>query len=90
MSGRPRNELDLRPHGTPAAYRRHYRRGEKPCEACRQAESRRHADNPQRAAYEAVRNERYRAAREAGLSPREAMTARDSPAYLQRVLAGVS
>jgi len=32
---------DPQPHGTPAAYRRHYRHGEKPCEACRQAENRR-------------------------------------------------
>lgn len=27
----------LKPHGTPAAYRRHLRHGEKPCEACRLA-----------------------------------------------------
>ena len=26
---------DVQPHGTGAAWRRHYRRGEKPCEACR-------------------------------------------------------
>ena len=31
---------DTRPHGTTAAYRRHYRHGGKPCEACRQAEAR--------------------------------------------------
>jgi hypothetical protein len=43
----------LKPHGTIAAYRRHYRLGEKPCEPCRQAESRRHADRSpeQRHAY---------------------------------------
>ena len=28
----------LRPHGTAAAYRRHYRRGERPCEVCADAE----------------------------------------------------
>lgn len=27
----------LQPHGTLAAYRRHYRRGEKPCTACKSA-----------------------------------------------------
>jgi hypothetical protein len=31
------------PCGTPAAYRRHFRRGEKPCESCQQAEARRKA-----------------------------------------------
>jgi hypothetical protein len=30
-----------RPHGTPAAARRHYRRGERLCEDCKQAERRR-------------------------------------------------
>lgn len=35
---------DRKPHGTTAAYRRHFRLGEKPCEPCRQAEARRHAD----------------------------------------------
>lgn len=29
-----------RPCGTEAAYRRHYRRGEKPCAACREANRR--------------------------------------------------
>ena len=33
-------DIDFRPHGTTAAYKRHYRRGEQPCEACRQAQSR--------------------------------------------------
>lgn len=28
---------ELKPHGTPAAYQRHLKRGEKPCDACRQA-----------------------------------------------------
>jgi hypothetical protein len=31
----------LKPCGTPAAYRRHYRRGELPCPACRGADARR-------------------------------------------------
>lgn len=30
-------EAKLRPCGTMAAFRRHYRRGEKPCQACRDA-----------------------------------------------------
>ena len=34
---------DLKPCGTPAAYRRHYRRGEVPCRVCVAAERRRHA-----------------------------------------------
>lgn len=34
----------LRPHGTPAAYRRHQRHGETPCEACRQARNRYQAE----------------------------------------------
>jgi hypothetical protein len=40
MTGYRRNELDLKPCGTLAAYTRHKRRGEKPCEACRQAAAR--------------------------------------------------
>lgn len=32
------------PYGTLAACRRHYRRGEKPCEACSQAQRRRWAE----------------------------------------------
>jgi hypothetical protein len=39
---------DVKPHGTPAAARRHYRRGEKPlrryCETCAQAQERDTAD----------------------------------------------
>jgi hypothetical protein len=30
----PREPGQLRPHGTPAAYRRHHRNGEKPCDVC--------------------------------------------------------
>lgn len=35
---------DVKPCGTSAAYKRHYRHGEKPCEACRQANIRDTAD----------------------------------------------
>ena len=41
VSGTRWQRADVMPHGTPAAYRRHYRYGEKPCESCRQAEARR-------------------------------------------------
>jgi hypothetical protein len=55
------SELDTAPHGTLAAARRHYRRGEKTCGLCRQAEARRWRDvtAPARAA-------RRRQAREGG------------------------
>ena len=33
--------VTLEEHGTPAAYRRHYKRGEKPCDACRDAHNER-------------------------------------------------
>ena len=36
--------IDVKPCGTVAAYRRHYRRGEKKDQACKQAEARRKAD----------------------------------------------
>ena len=39
----PRQRFDIRPHGTEARARRHWRKGEKPCEACRVAENRAHA-----------------------------------------------
>jgi hypothetical protein len=32
------------PHGTPAAYKRHLRRGEQPCQACRDANAARHRE----------------------------------------------
>jgi hypothetical protein len=35
---------DVKPCGTLSAYRRHYRHGEKPCLACRQARSRQWQD----------------------------------------------
>jgi hypothetical protein len=34
----------VKPCGTPAAYRRHKRHGERPCESCAQAERRRNQD----------------------------------------------
>ena len=49
MSGVPGMPLpgwapELKPCGTPAAYRRHLRRGETLCRSCRQAEQRRQQD----------------------------------------------
>lgn len=44
MPGAPWQPHLLKPHGTAAACRRHYRRGEPPCEPCRQAEARRALD----------------------------------------------
>ena len=40
MPRKPAADSELAPHGTPAAARRHYRRGEKPCEPCRGAANR--------------------------------------------------
>jgi hypothetical protein len=37
VTGRRWSDLDLKPHGTTAAYRRHYRRGTFPCDACKRA-----------------------------------------------------
>jgi hypothetical protein len=34
---RPGERYDIRPHGTEARARRHYRTGERPCEPCRLA-----------------------------------------------------
>jgi hypothetical protein len=44
----PRPDWQLRPHGTAAAARRHYRRGTPVCDPCRQYESRRVRDVPRR------------------------------------------
>jgi hypothetical protein len=63
----------LRPHGTLAAYRRHYRRGTPVCEACRQAKAR----SSQTPKDNAARRERYAQARAAGMSWRDADRARD-------------
>lgn len=48
MTGRRWSEPTLKPHGTIAAHRRHYRRGELPCESCRQAACRNAADYRER------------------------------------------
>lgn len=45
-----------RPHGTTAAYKRHYRIGEKPCESCSQANALARAE--QRASTAAVHADR--------------------------------
>lgn len=89
MTG-PRPDWQLRPHGTPAAYRRHYRRGERPCEACRRAEALRHADRGDRTGEYAAKRERYAAAREAGLGAAEASFASRVPGRLEQILAGAS
>ena len=39
---RPGQRYDIRPHGTEARARRHYRAREKPCEPCRLAANRAH------------------------------------------------
>lgn len=57
-----RGRRPARPCGTTAAYKRHIRRGEKPCEECRQAEKRRHADWPGRDAYNEARRQQRQVA----------------------------
>jgi hypothetical protein len=39
--GGPPAPRELRPHGTPAAFRRHERSGEDPCDPCKAAEAER-------------------------------------------------
>ena len=52
----PRERFDIRPHGTEARARRHWRKGEKPCAACRAADNHAHAWRAaQRAASEEAR-----------------------------------
>jgi hypothetical protein len=63
-------DWQLSPHGTLAAARRHYRDGEKPCRACKQAEQRDWAERGE--TYNARARERYAQARAAGMSAREA------------------
>lgn len=53
IKGRP-GPMWLAPHGTPAAYKRHQRAGERPCDACYRAEQ--------------IRAEPYNAARRAASS----------------------
>jgi hypothetical protein len=46
---------NLKPHGTLAAYRRHERAGEKPCDACREFYNRQRRENsPVRLAEQAL------------------------------------
>lgn len=69
--------LDMKPHGTRARYRRHLRDEGKPvrCEPCLQAERRRNRNDKER--NNALRRERYAAARAAGLSARQASQRKD-------------
>lgn len=76
-AGQHKNHAGAQPCGTPAAYRRHYRLGEKPCDACRQAEARSKADSRRDSER---RRERYARARAQGVSPREALAWRDRSA----------
>ncbi len=69
----------VKPCGTLAAYRRHLRRGEPPCESCRQANSRANDDRDSDA-YNRLRRERYARARAAGKSSRYATAHSGSPA----------
>ena len=75
------NPWALKPHGTPAAYRRHIRNGQKPvrkfCPRCADAEALRHTEWREQNLDNAARRERYAAARAAGLDWRDALAARD-------------
>jgi hypothetical protein len=75
----------LQPCGTPAAYRRHLHHGEKPCRSCTQAEARAKQDKPSRDPE--LRRQRYAEARAAGLSPRDALAARDRSEYRKEAAA---
>lgn len=70
-------EAGLKPHGTPAAYRRHRRRGEPACRACLDGEAERQREAKGSPAYAARRREKYADARAAGLSHRQALEVRD-------------
>ena len=67
------NEIDRKPHGTAAAYRRHSRTGTPLCESCRQWRRRWREDHPDRSDGGARKRRLYWLAREAGLSAREAL-----------------
>jgi len=72
MSGVPRGDwAALKPCGTSAAYRRHLRHGERPCDSCKAAQARDFHDNRAAAVY-AARNARYAALRAQGKTSREA------------------
>jgi hypothetical protein len=84
-----RPDWQLRPHGTAAAYKRHYRRGETPCETCRRAETLRVAEWRERTGYDADRRDRYRAARAAGLDNYDAQALRSTRRF-QQAMGGAS
>ena len=93
MGARP--DWELKPCGTPAAARRHRRNREIVCDGCRQAEALASAEfREQNPEYVAARAEeyrgRYRAARDAGLSSREAKSVALSAARFGQFLAGAS
>lgn len=58
--GRVRSTFDFAKCGTPANYRAHLRRGEKPCRSCRQAESRRQRDRRSGGKRKEMRRDRER------------------------------
>lgn len=67
-------EWRLRPHGTPAAARRHYRHGTTPCEPCLQAMRRAEQDRRggSDSAYNTGRRANYRAWLALGFIPAQA------------------
>lgn len=71
------HDAGLLPHGTPAAYRRHRRRGEEACRPCKDAENLRQATWKSSAEYAERRRQRYAAAISEGLSRPEAQSVRD-------------
>ena len=74
--------VGYRPHGTLAAVRRHYRHGERPCRACRQAQA---ADNARRGQNRPSRSRAAVAARELAAEQTEQAARR---AVLAAALAG--
>lgn len=82
---------DVRPCGTPAAYRRHLRHGERPCAACLLAEATEKSFTQNRAPD--PRRERYRMLRAAGIPAPRAKRLKDVrpdrwPAALVAVASG--
>lgn len=71
---------DTRPHGTTAAYRRHQRHGQEPCEACKQAKARWREDSGYGQRDNERRRAQYAAARAAGATAAEANRYRDRSA----------
>lgn len=88
-------DWELKPCGTPAAARRHRRNGQDVCPRCKQAEALASAEfRDSRPDYVAARTaayrRRYRAARDAGLSSREAKFVACSAARFEQFLAATS